>query len=263
MPPSSLLSRWARLARPFRPRHARANPARLGPLSVVTLMLLLLLSWALVRYDHHQTGLVLPFGAGTPPALAAPVVLRVGGGTFHVAGMDGPVVGTSGPLLRYQVAVEDGLGVPVEGFAAAVEAVLADPRSWIAGGHQRLQRGSGTGHVDFTVILASPVLSERMCREDGLRTEQFTNCRLSDGRVVINSARWLTGVPGYSAPLVEYRAYVINHEVGHQLGHGHELCPGPGQPAPVMQQQTLGLDGCQPYGWPFRDGVRYAGPTVY
>jgi hypothetical protein len=204
-------------------------------------------------------------GPPSPPSALTTdpsVVVQSGLGTFSFAGADGPVVGTSGPILRYRVGVEDGLGLGVGEFASAVDTILSDPRGWTAGGTLRFQRVSGAQGEDFIVDLASPVRSAAMCREDGLDTEEYTNCRLADGRVVLNSARWLTGVAGYGAPLSEYRAYAVNHEVGHQLGYGHELCPGPGEPAPVMQQQTLGLGGCQPYGWPYRNGVRYTGPPA-
>src|SRR4029453_9964503 len=144
-------------------------------------------------------------------------------------------------------------------FAAAVETILGDPRSWTAGGTVRLQRVAGTAAPDFTIYLGTPVTSEAMCRQEGLKTGQYPNCRLSDGRVVINSARWLTAVPNYGAPLATYQAYPINHEVGHQLGHGHDLGPGPGRPAPVMQPQTQSLDGCVAYAWPYLDGARYEG----
>lgn len=229
------------------------------------LLLVLLLAVALAAFDLERRGVVdlpLPFDLRPPESSAAqdPGVVPAGAGTFEFAAGDGPVAGSDGRVLRYQIAVENGLGVPVEQFAAAVEAILSDVRGWTAEGTLRLQRVSGPG--DFAIYLASPVLSEAMCREDGLETGQFTNCRLADGRVVINSARWLAGVPDYGAPLAEYRAYVVNHEVGHQLGYGHELCPAPGQPAPVMQQQTLGLAGCTPYGWPYRAGARYTGPPA-
>ncbi|MGC4893849.1 DUF3152 domain-containing protein [Micromonospora sp. DT31] len=184
-----------------------------------------------------------------------------GSGTFAVAQERSPVRGQAGPLRRYRVEVEQGTGQDADRFAAAVDTVLGDPRSWIASGQLRVQRVPEAVAADFTVYLASPATSERMCAEGGLRTERYTSCRLP-GQVVLNLARWMTAVPDYGAPLEVYRTYVINHEIGHEFGELHQACPAPGAPAPVMQQQTYGLDGCVPNAWPYVDGSRYEGqPT--
>jgi len=169
----------------------------------------------------------------------------------------GPGAGRAGRLLRYRVAVEEGIaGVSPDGFAGAVTATLSDPRSWTAGGRWRLQPVGRTGTYDFTVYLATPGTRDRLC---AMGYDRYTSCRNGD-RVVINVARWARGVPQYRGALATYRQYVVNHEVGHRLGQRHERCPGKGRPAPTMQQQTLGLHGCRPNPWPFRAGRRYAGP---
>jgi hypothetical protein len=146
-------------------------------------------------------------------------------------------------------------------FADEVDRTLGDPRSWIAGRQFRLQRVPAAAASEFTIYLSSAKLSQKMCSAGGLKTGSFSSCRLP-GQVIINDARWQDAVPDYGAPLGTYRAYAINHEVGHQLGYGHEACPGKGKPAPVMMQQTYGLDGCIANAWPYIDGRRYAGkPT--
>jgi hypothetical protein len=141
---------------------------------------------------------------------------------------------------------------------------MSDKRRWIYRHDVRLRRVPvNDRHIAFTIYLVTPGTALRLCRAGGVDIvyggQPYTSCRAGPS-VVINLARYVTGVPDYGAPLVVYRQYAINHEVGHALGHQHELCPGPGRQAPVMQQQTLGLRGCLPYAWPYRARRRYAGP---
>jgi hypothetical protein len=186
----------------------------------------------------------------TPPRRTPERAREVGSGVFTYAQSLGPILGEAGALRRFRVAVEEGSGEDPDVLGEAVEAVLGDRRSWIGSGRLRLQRVPGAAPSEFTVYLATPATSERMCAESGLRTRRYSSCR-TPRRVIINSARWWSAVPGYGADRSVYRAYVVNHETGHELGYGHVPCPGAGQPAPVMQQQTLGLAGCVANAWPY------------
>ncbi len=170
----------------------------------------------------------------------------------------GPVMGGSGSLMRFQVAVEREIAnIDLAGVAAFVEETYADPRGWTAGGTWRFQRVGPGQPADFTLYLVTPATRDSLCAHG---RDRYTNCREGD-RVVLNIARWIQGVPNYGAPVEVYRRYAVNHETGHRLGEWHELCPGPGRLAPLMQQQSLGRHGCVANPWPYLDGRRYRGTT--
>jgi len=197
-------------------------------------------------------------GPSTPTAVSVP---QRGAGKFTTARGTTPVRGSAGSLVRYRVQVEQGSGQQADEFAAAVDATLADPRGWTAARTWRFQRVTG-GTVDAVILLATPETTNRICRAGGLDPAGYTSCRTGD-QVVINLARWLLAVPAFRGDIATYRQYVVNHEMGHQLGHGHVLCGGAGKPAPVMQQQTLGLQGCAPNAWPYVNGKYLSGaPTA-
>ncbi|MFG2223682.1 DUF3152 domain-containing protein [Streptomyces sp. NPDC048644] len=165
-----------------------------------------------------------------------------------------------GKVLRYRVDVEDGM--PLDGalFADAVHKTLNDDRSWAHGGTRTFERVA-SGDADFVISLASPGTTAKWCAKSGLDTsEENVSCdSAATDRVMINAYRWAQGAKTYGPDkLFAYRQMLINHEVGHRLGHDHEVCGAPGAPAPVMMQQTkfLTTDGvtCRPNAWPYPTG---------
>ena len=203
----------------------------------------------------------LPDGEGegrpteTPVDPAALVVPESASGTTTVVtvpGVDTPAAKAPGRVVRYTVEVEKGLEEVAVGFPAAVRAHLTDPRGWQTADDVRFddvtpeQRAKGAG-TDIRILFASPRLVDEECAP--LRTGGRLSCH-HDGKVMINAWRWVHGSRTYGADLARYRVYLVNHEVGHALGHGHRPCPAPGAAAPVMLQQTLRLEGCRPNPYP-------------
>ena len=263
----------------------RSAPLR-GPVTLLVLGLVTVLvaaagyGYATFNLSGHQG-----VGDGSPPPLTAsprppraapaptsprpkpspsvkPTYAQRGPGTFTYASGSSPVMGTAGTLYQYKVAVEKGVPVKADDFAALVDATLGDERSWIGGKNLRLQRVKPSANSTFTVYLATPGTTGSLCLAGGVDVridgQWYTSCR-AGSKVIINLARFIDGIPKYGASLDTYRQYTINHEVGHALGHGHELCPGKGKPAPVMQQQTIAMLGCKANQWPYLNGKRYAG----
>ncbi|MGW2649524.1 DUF3152 domain-containing protein [Streptomyces sp. NPDC001393] len=162
----------------------------------------------------------------------------------------------TGQKYTYRVDVEQGLGLDGGLFAEAVQKTLNDDRSWGHGGTRTFERIS-SGKPDFVITLASPGTTAQWCAKSGLdTTEDNVSCdSAATERVMINAYRWAEGSTTYGDKIHAYRQMLINHEVGHRLGHGHVTCQKDGELAPVMQQQTKFLDHdgihCLPNPWPY------------
>ncbi|MEV1006045.1 DUF3152 domain-containing protein [Streptomyces sp. NPDC049881] len=199
--------------------------------------------------------------ASDPAADQAADVPENGPGTFTTAPGGGDPVGGQA-VLAYRVEIEDGIALDPAGTAAEVHDILGNPRGWTNEGDTGFDTAPDGATPDFTVRIATPGTVDALCGEYGLNTRGETNCSIGQV-VVVNLRRWVEGSPQFDGPIEEYRALIINHEVGHFLGHGHETCPAEGAPAPAMQQQIMGLHGCVANAWPYDEDGRYiSGPQV-
>ncbi|HRY09785.1 MAG TPA: DUF3152 domain-containing protein [Candidatus Nanopelagicales bacterium] len=169
---------------------------------------------------------------------------EVGSGRFAVADGSSDIAG-HGDLVTYSVEVEQGLAIDADALARIVDNVLDDRRGWTTVVGRSLQRVETNSTVQ--IRLATPGTTDELCSP--LDTGGRLSCR--NGKyVVLNAWRWEHGAKAYDGDLANYRRYMINHEFGHALGNGHQSCPSPGEPAPVMVQQTKGLSGCAANPWP-------------
>ncbi|MEU6060014.1 DUF3152 domain-containing protein [Streptomyces sp. NPDC047097] len=204
--------------------------------------------------------------AAPPPTYAQLMVRRFplapklkGSGEFEaVPGLD--KAPGKGRKIRYRIDVEKGLGLDAGLFARAAQETLNDNRSWAHGGAMTFERIS-SGRPDFVLTLASPGTTAFWCAKSELDiTEQNVSCDSArTDRVMINAYRWAQGSQTFGpAAMLPYRQMLINHEVGHRLGHGHVNCSTEGSLAPVMQQQTKSLDiggvKCRANPWAFPTG---------
>ncbi|KOV88341.1 hypothetical protein ADL03_05010 [Nocardia sp. NRRL S-836] len=189
-------------------------------------------------------------GATTPLAMASPAAPRpgpelppgepvraLGEGWWRTVAGTTAQVGT-GQVHTYSVEVEQGAVPPQaeQPFAAAVDQALADPRGWTASGDVAFRRVD-VEEPDVRIRLTATETARSIC---GYTLPYDTSC-YAGGVVYVSAPRWYRGAQSYAGDLQGYRKYVINHEIGHFLGRGHEFCPADGAPAPVMMQQTFSV----------------------
>lgn len=154
-------------------------------------------------------------------------------------------------VVTYSVITRGAISANVAEFRIQANATLNDQRGWSRMGVAFQEVSSGGM---FTLVLSEA--SQLPSFSPGCGVEY--SCRA--GRyVIINQDRWLGATPSWNqagGSLRDYRHMVVNHETGHWLGHDHRSCGGAGQPAPVMQQQSISLQGCSFNPWPLANELR-------
>jgi hypothetical protein len=152
---------------------------------------------------------------------------------------------TAGRVVTYDVTTKGAITANLAEFRAQANATLNDGRGWSRLGVTFQEVSSGGA---FTLVLSEA--SQMTSFSSGCGVDY--SCRA--GRyVIINQDRWQGATPSWNnagGSLRDYRHMVVNHETGHWLGHGHANCTAAGQPAQVMQQQSIDLQGCAFNAWP-------------
>ena len=116
----------------------------------------------------------------------------------------GPVVG-SGNVQRYSIDIEDGVtGINTAQYAALVQQVLSDHRSWVGRNGVALQRVD-SGRMDFHVTLTSSMTVRQLCGYD-LKIETSCYARGHGGGQRgqprrARRARWVRGDVAYGSDL--------------------------------------------------------------
>jgi hypothetical protein len=180
----------------------------------------------------------------TAPKITVPAT---GPGRYRPAEVDIRSASSGGRLIRYDVKVEENLDIEPDEAARMIAGVLNDKRSWRGSGRVRFELVSGdSDRAELHAYIVTPGTTDRLCAP--LATRGEVSCQ-NGNRVVLNAKRWQLGAKAYGRDVTNYRRYLVNHEFGHYIGHGHVECPGRGRLAPIMLQQTKGLDGCRKNPW--------------
>lgn len=148
-------------------------------------------------------------------------------------------------VFTYTVSTSGHTASNLDEFKTLASATLNDIRGWSQLGVQ-FKEVSSAGN--FNIILSQ---AENLPSFSSGCTADWS-CNAGNN-VIINDNRWAGATAAWNnagGSLRDYRHMVINHEVGHWLGHGHSTCSGAGNLAAVMQQQSIDLQGCAFNPWP-------------
>lgn len=135
------------------------------------------------------------------------------------------------------VLVDPGVATVDQDAAQAVVAELAaDPRGW----------RTNLDHLVIRIVKPGTGPTDGLGGMIGWAYED-------KGYALVTADAWTTVGPEFAAlggTLDDQRAHIVNHEIGHLLGHAdHEECSGTG-PAPIMRSWSYKVGACSLNVWP-------------
>ena len=188
--------------------------------------------------------------------------------------------GTAHPLTRHElhycVATRGSVSESLEQFENKIFRTLNSPEGWPRAGvtfrfaHAASGSGSdGASDADTNTSSGASTSSAAnavdcdftLWLSEASQVPSFSSycsveysCRVGNA-VIINQSRWNEPTPAWlngGGNLENYRTMVLNHEVGHRLGHmdNENVCQAANGPAPLMQEQSISLRGCSIRWWP-------------
>jgi len=256
-PPARRDDRYA--PRPIPPRQRRTG---LVALTAASVGLLLLAGAARGALTPAREGAAAASAVVTgyapdpsPPAEAATKLYssgQQGSGQYVLNTVKERSASRAAKINPFRVKVETSLHTDPDAVARQVLQVLDDPRGWASYGKNSFDLVNADAPGQLTFVLASPPTVDGLCGAD--KTQGKWDCRVGD-TVVLNSDRWFYKTPTFES-LGDYRAFMINRQVGFWLGQQTASCRHAGAYAPVMADQGKTLDGCLANPWPRDAGTK-------
>lgn len=156
------------------------------------------------------------------------------------------LAGSGATVHRYCTAARGVDAAALPELEQKLAATYGDPRGWNQAGIAFVHVASGCEYTVWLSAASQMTTFSSVC-------DNYYNCQAGNS-VIVNADRWNQATPAWNdtkGTLEDYRILIIDHETGHRLGfYDNPTCPGAGQPAPVMMQQSIDLHGCTFNWWP-------------
>lgn len=199
---------------------------------------------------------------GTRAAAAIERVTALGGTDAVTAAALEQLAEAAAPperVMTYAIGSRGDVTADLAWFAEHVDWTLTDPRGWALGHDVRWDLVADADAADLTILLATPAAVAAAA--DGCSASWSCQPAGTD-EVYVNEDNWMHATASYrqaGRTLDAYRHYVVLHEVGHAppMDFGHLRCEDVyaaprGEPAPVMEQQSIEAAPCRTRVWPLQ-----------